>query len=101
VFYHRNLAGANEFACDCNVYNSIVAVIDTLTSTEAAECQTPPHTAGAKFYDGGSYESFYPQRFLCSKTLLIKKIYLFTTTRSTELLLAINSNGRIKTHLIN
>jgi len=76
VFYYRNLAGTNKFACDCNVYNSIVAVIDTLISTEAAVCGTPPHTAGAKFYDGGSYESFYPQRFLCSKTLLIKYIYI-------------------------
>jgi len=43
-----------------------VTVIDTLISSEAAVCRTPSQTAGAKFYPGGSYESFYRQRFLCN-----------------------------------
>ena len=66
-FSFSNFAGTNQLACDCNVYNSLVAVIDSLASSRAAVCRTPSQVAGARFYPGGSYETFYRQRFLCSK----------------------------------
>ena len=62
-----NLAGSNQFACDCNVYNSIVAAMDALHVTRAAVCHTPSQVAGVRFYPGGPYEKIYRQSFLCSK----------------------------------
>jgi len=61
-----NLAGANQFACDCNVYNSIVAVIKALHWQRAAVCRTPSQVAGVRFFPGGPYEKIYRQRFLCN-----------------------------------
>ncbi|XP_078366394.1 uncharacterized protein LOC144650562 [Oculina patagonica] len=61
-----NLAGSNQFACDCNVYDSLVVAINALSSSRAAVCRTPSQVAGAKFYPGGSYEELYRQRFLCN-----------------------------------
>ena len=60
----RNLNG-NNFACDCNVYNSIVAVITALTASRAATCATPSRVAGVEFYPGGSYEKQPVQDFTC------------------------------------
>lgn len=65
--FRSNLAGTNQFACDCNVYNSIVAVIKALHWKRAAVCRTPSQVRGVRFFPGGPYEKIYRQRFLCSK----------------------------------
>ncbi|XP_022792613.1 uncharacterized protein LOC111331710 [Stylophora pistillata] len=56
----------NNFACDCNVYNSIVAVINALSQSRAATCASPSRVAAVEFYPGGSYELQPVQDFTCS-----------------------------------
>ncbi|XP_078366293.1 uncharacterized protein LOC144650486 [Oculina patagonica] len=56
----------NNLACDCNVYSSLVVVIEALSAGRAAVCISPPRVAGVEFYPSGSYESQPVQDFTCS-----------------------------------
>ncbi|CAH3017812.1 unnamed protein product [Porites evermanni] len=61
-----DFSGTNILACDCNVYNSLVSVINALSSSSAAVCASPPRVASVQFYPGGSYENHPVQDFTCS-----------------------------------
>nr|AXL14330.1 mega-thrombospondin [Nematostella vectensis] len=59
------LSGSNNLSCDCNVYNSFVAVINALNAGPA-ECKRPPRVAGVTFFSSGTYKTTYRQEFTCS-----------------------------------
>ncbi|XP_068721591.1 uncharacterized protein [Montipora capricornis] len=63
---YLDLSGTNQLACDCNVYNSIVAVIKATNSRRPAVCLTPSQVRSVKFFPEGTYEKIYRQRFLCN-----------------------------------
>ena len=65
----RDFGGpTNQLSCDCNVYNSLVDVIDALgEERRAAVCQAPDRVAGAKFFVGGNYQQVYKQEFTCCR----------------------------------
>ena len=65
ALFCRNFSGTNVLACDCNVYNSLVSVINALSSSSAAVCASPPRVASVQFYPGGSYENHPVQDFTC------------------------------------
>lgn len=58
---------SNQLQCDGNVYKSFVDVIKSLNAGKAAVCVGPSRVAGAQFYSGGSYQSFYRQEFTYCK----------------------------------
>ena len=64
IYLCRNFNG-NNLACDCNVYSSLVAVINALSQGGAAVCVSPPRVASVEFYPGGSYEDQPVQDFTC------------------------------------
>lgn len=90
----RNLNG-NNFACDCNVYNSIVAVITALTASRAATCATPSRVAVVEFYPGGSYEKQPVQDFTCC-TYFIK----FLDSPYCPLAIRLNSRNYVSKYTI-
>lgn len=65
ALFCRDFSGTNILACDCNVYNSLVSVINALSSSSAAVCASPPRVASVQFYPGGSYENHPVQDFTC------------------------------------
>ena len=65
ALFCRDFSGTNVLACDCNVYNSLVSVINALSSSRAAVCASPPRVASVQFYPGGSYENHPVQDFTC------------------------------------
>ena len=68
VYVYRDFGGKNQLSCDCNVYNSLVNVITSLTTEgQAAVCRSPPRVLGVKFFVGGNYENMYKQEFTCCK----------------------------------
>ncbi|KAK2566477.1 Cartilage oligomeric matrix protein [Acropora cervicornis] len=60
------LGGRNQLACDCNVYSSIVHVINSVVSNWPPVCRTPSQVQQVTFFPGGTYANVYPQRFLCN-----------------------------------
>ena len=64
IYLCRNFNG-NNLACDCNVYSSLVAVINALSQGSAAVCVSPPRVASVEFFPGGSYEDQPVQDFTC------------------------------------
>ena len=64
IYLCRNFNG-NDLSCDCNVYSSLVAVINALSQGRAAVCGSPPRVASVEFYPGGSYEKQPVQDFTC------------------------------------
>ena len=65
ALFYRDFGGTNVLACDCNVYSSLVSVINALSSSRAAVCASPPRVASVQFYPGGSFENHPVQDFTC------------------------------------
>ena len=64
MFHKRNLGGTNQLECDCNVYNSLVEVINAV---QDATCVKPARLADVTFGPPRSYQTVYVQEFTCSK----------------------------------
>jgi len=62
---YRDFGGTNQLDCDCNVYSSLLSVIDALSTGRAAICASPARVASVAFYPGGSYENHPIQDFTC------------------------------------
>ncbi|KAK3740795.1 hypothetical protein QZH41_010089, partial [Actinostola sp. cb2023] len=99
-----DMSGSNQLQCDCNVYNSLVAVISSLNSARAAVCAGPSRVVGAKFYPGGSYEAVYRQAFTCCNNVIIAIIInnvIVIIINNVIIVIIINNNSVIIVIIIN